>query len=808
MKDNLHTSLNISVFHNKKSWTLPIALSLFVLLKINGQSEQLSSLSQQTTKDEYTIPLSHNKKLAPVATYTSPQDSIDPQKLSLKEQELFGRIAAHGMYSFLNQLHGVEKKVAFQRGYIEIFQEDTAKFNRLNLALNAIYDEKKLNKKESEAVAGLLLPYNKFAKEYNAMLGNMKFVDKYYPYKDILNGEKKAQPKAQTPTTPAQTHTSFINEFASVKEMEKQALILLKNKDYVKAFEYYSSLLSNYPSNPEYNFRFGMTTMLSDERNIDRALRYLSHAAELNPNDPEIFYYLGMAYQRNYNFTEALTAYKKYISLSPKKTKLHSDIYKNIESCTNSSIFFQKFEGISIQQELSSDYIKCLLYYPYQSLWGRFLPVPEQLKSKKDKKEKFIATWFYSNFHHAFFFSSYGIGNNKNIYVVDQDENGNRKVPIVLTKSINSSLDEDFPYITSDGQTLYFASTGFDNLGGYDVFKSTLMSDITTRSSPENLGFPLNTPFNDIWYVPYPKNDSLGYVPSYITSDRNWSYGKPLTYILRTDTIIKLQQLFALKIVSDENKSFDPKYVASLRYLKEISFGRPEPILDSLEQNLVIPWKNNSTPLNNSIIKLDTAVYEPVRTDTTDTWKSVTPIDEKKFVYKEPVIIDKIISPSPVIDSLSLIEPPLLFDRDKFIIYIKKQPWFISFYRWLLTSQQRDSLEQRSILLFQKNQNNFFLIKILLDKVNEDMVLNDSQKRIIALAIFDPKWLGKEAMAKIIAAKDNDILKRKRNAYRQIAAFITEEFLKKERATYRTFVPSSPINPMTKPLPKSSPIKK
>lgn len=64
---------------------------------------------------------------------------------------------------------------------------------------------------------------------------------------------------------------------------------------------------------------------------------------------------------------------------------------------------------------------------------------------------------------------------------------------------INTKYDEEGVFIHPDGKTLYFSSKGHKNMGGYDIFKSVL--DNGKWSEPENLGYPINTPDHDVYYV-------------------------------------------------------------------------------------------------------------------------------------------------------------------------------------------------------------------------------------------------------------------------------------------------------------------
>lgn len=74
---------------------------------------------------------------------------------------------------------------------------------------------------------------------------------------------------------------------------------------------------------------------------------------------------------------------------------------------------------------------------------------------------------------------------------------GNISAPVNLP-SVNTADDEITPFFHTPSQTLYFSSMGFLNLGGYDVFKSA--KEGSNWTSPENLGVPVNSSYNDTHY--------------------------------------------------------------------------------------------------------------------------------------------------------------------------------------------------------------------------------------------------------------------------------------------------------------------
>lgn len=85
------------------------------------------------------------------------------------------------------------------------------------------------------------------------------------------------------------------------------------------------------------------------------------------------------------------------------------------------------------------------------------------------------------------------------IYSVQQLPNGEWALPQNLGPNINTEHDEESPFIHPDGRTLYFSSEGHSSMGGFDIFFSEL--DDTLWSEPENLGYPLNTAQNELYFV-------------------------------------------------------------------------------------------------------------------------------------------------------------------------------------------------------------------------------------------------------------------------------------------------------------------
>ncbi|HDY86606.1 MAG TPA: tetratricopeptide repeat protein [bacterium] len=121
------------------------------------------------------------------------------------------------------------------------------------------------------------------------------------------------------------------------------------------------------------------------------------------------------------------------------------------------------------------------------------------------------------------------------IYRYEKLPNGIWGKPKNLGAVINTPYDEDGVFIGKDGKTLYFSSKGHKSMGGYDIFKSTYNSSTETWSKPENLGYPVNTGGDDIYFMMAPNGER-----AYYASDKNGGFGDMdiyrITFIEKEDT--------------------------------------------------------------------------------------------------------------------------------------------------------------------------------------------------------------------------------------------------------------------------------
>ncbi len=131
------------------------------------------------------------------------------------------------------------------------------------------------------------------------------------------------------------------------------------------------------------------------------------------------------------------------------------------------------------------------------------------------------------------------------IYVSEKLRNGAWGPARNLGNAINTKFNEEGPFIHPDGKTLYFSSKGHENLGGYDIFKST-KTEFGTWTKAENIGYPINTIGNDVFYVPTADGQKAYYSSARNSKSKdNDIYLITLDSVKRSDITVMIGKVFA-----------------------------------------------------------------------------------------------------------------------------------------------------------------------------------------------------------------------------------------------------------------------
>ena len=112
-----------------------------------------------------------------------------------------------------------------------------------------------------------------------------------------------------------------------------------------------------------------------------------------------------------------------------------------------------------------------------------------------------------------------GLGG-KDIYMMKSINKRRWSKPVNLGPSVNSQYDEESLKFSAGGDTLWFSSKGHNTIGGFDIFYST-RSAKGAWNKAVNAGYPLNTPWDELFFNPSPTDDSS----FFFVSNRSGGFG-------------------------------------------------------------------------------------------------------------------------------------------------------------------------------------------------------------------------------------------------------------------------------------------
>jgi outer membrane protein OmpA-like peptidoglycan-associated protein/YHS domain-containing protein len=87
----------------------------------------------------------------------------------------------------------------------------------------------------------------------------------------------------------------------------------------------------------------------------------------------------------------------------------------------------------------------------------------------------------------------------RDIFLCTQNNKGKWEIAQNAGAVINTEYNEEGVFLVSDGKTMFFSSEGHNTMGGFDIFKSVWENG--AWSKPQNIGYPINTPDDDVFFV-------------------------------------------------------------------------------------------------------------------------------------------------------------------------------------------------------------------------------------------------------------------------------------------------------------------
>lgn len=292
--------------------------------------------------------------------------------------------------------------------------------------------------------------------------------------------------------------------------------------DYEKAKPVFARLVKSYPNNGNYNLWYGVCCLKTGD--AVGAVPCLEKAVKRRTTGGQL--YLGQAYNAVYRYEEAVETFEAY----------RADLVKRKHSTAEAdSLLAVSRLGLSLLRGVEEVLVIDSFVVDKQQLLEAYRLSPESgtLAYGKDyfQEDGREGILYENELGNRLYYSKLQKDSTLHIFTSNKmmDEWSPGKA---LPDNINEAgANSNYPYMLSDGVTLYYASDGARSLGGYDIFVTRYNTNTDTYLTPENVGMPFNSPYNDYLYV-IDEFNNLGW----FASDRYQPEGKVCIYVFVPNT--------------------------------------------------------------------------------------------------------------------------------------------------------------------------------------------------------------------------------------------------------------------------------
>ena len=217
--------------------------------------------------------------------------------------------------------------------------------------------------------------------------------------------------------------------------------------------------------------------------------------------------------------------------------------------------------------------------------------------------------------------------------------------PTPLSGLNEDDLAQNYPFLLSDGLTLYYAATGPESIGGYDIFVTRADGEGGTFLSPENVGFPFNSPANDYllaidelnhlgWFVSDRRQpQGMVCVYTFIPSDTREVYGDDVS----SNMLQRLARIASIQDTWNDEVEAARQRLAAVRSGQSLTSQKPEFVFPVDDQRVYHHTADFRSPIARFKIGQWVKLSQTIATDETllermrEKYAKATPADRKKI---------------------------------------------------------------------------------------------------------------------------------------------------------------------------------
>ena len=366
-------------------------------------------------------------------------------------------------------------------------------------------------------------------------------------------------------------------------QVSEEAQKLYDEGDFSQAIVLLEKELEENPSNATISYLLGMSAMHIGD--TDKSEQMLLSAKKKKVNDATL--YLGRLYAMQYKFDDAEKEFTAYQRAMRRNNDALAELEKEREYSDRLQRLVSRTEDIQIIDSVVVRKNDFLSAYNLSVSGGSL----EWARDFFDDGSNEDGVVYMNERKTKVYYSRYATDQGETLYTMEKllDNFGNENI---IPSPISDSSDQAYPFIMSDGLTIYFATKGHESIGGYDLYASRYNLNSNSYLTPNQMNMPFNSPFNDYMMV-IDEQKEIGW----FASDRYQPEGQVCVYtfipnqevrLVQSDDIDSLAQRAKISSIKDSWRQ-DIDYSTSLDKASQVGANN---IVKSFDFEFVINDEN------------------------------------------------------------------------------------------------------------------------------------------------------------------------------------------------------------------------
>ena len=278
-----------------------------------------------------------------------------------------------------------------------------------------------------------------------------------------------------------------------LSQVSEEAQTLYDQGKYSQAKDLLEIELIEKPTDAYINYWLGRASLYTGD--LATAEKSLTQAKSRRYHDATL--YLGRLYALQYKFNAAEKEFSDYERVRRRDKDALALLEEERDYADRLKRMVSRTEDIQIIDSVVVSKDNFLSVYNLSASGGSIQWAHDFFNNRENENNSVV---YMNERKTKVYFSRPATQQGSTLYTMEEmlENFGNEKM---LPSPITTAEDQAYPFILSDGLTIYFASKGHETIGGYDLFVSRYNLYSDTYLNPNQLNMPFNSPFNDYMMV-------------------------------------------------------------------------------------------------------------------------------------------------------------------------------------------------------------------------------------------------------------------------------------------------------------------